>query len=61
MARREALPQTSADKSRYPKLWYTSEGQAFRERLWEETLEDLGLAQAISVIESMGKARPSGQ
>jgi NAD(P)-dependent dehydrogenase (short-subunit alcohol dehydrogenase family) len=34
---------TILTERRYPSCWYTTEGQDFRRRLWEETLEELRL------------------
>ncbi|KAI1644599.1 NAD(P)-binding protein [Daldinia loculata] len=37
----------------YPKVVYTKEGQEIRERVWEETLEELNFAGASRIIEEM--------
>ncbi|KFA54231.1 hypothetical protein S40293_08148 [Stachybotrys chartarum IBT 40293] len=37
----------------YPKPWYTEEGQAFRKRLWEETMEELNFAGASAIVQGM--------
>ncbi|KAL6797457.1 hypothetical protein GGI42DRAFT_362116 [Trichoderma sp. SZMC 28013] len=36
---------------KYPKLWYTLEGQELKERLWEETMEELNFAGASKILE----------
>ncbi|KAK8024075.1 short-chain dehydrogenase reductase family [Apiospora rasikravindrae] len=35
----------------FPKLWYTKEGQAFAERLWGETMEELQFAGASGILQ----------
>lgn len=42
-----------ADKYRYPKMWYTAEGQELKARLWEETMEELNFASASKIVENM--------
>ncbi|KAH8157919.1 hypothetical protein CIB48_g10327 [Xylaria polymorpha] len=37
----------------YPQIMYTEEGARVRERLWEETLEELNFAGASSIIKGM--------
>ncbi|KAI0191965.1 hypothetical protein EV127DRAFT_51584 [Xylaria flabelliformis] len=37
----------------YPKILYTEEGARVRERLWEETLEELNFAGASDIIKGM--------
>ncbi|OTB09411.1 hypothetical protein M426DRAFT_315969 [Hypoxylon sp. CI-4A] len=37
----------------YPKVWYTNDGKAIRERIWEETLEELNFAGASRIIQEM--------
>ncbi|KAI1801973.1 NAD(P)-binding protein [Daldinia bambusicola] len=37
----------------YPEVLYTKEGQDIRERVWEETLEELNFAGASRIIEEM--------
>ncbi|KAI1407717.1 NAD(P)-binding protein [Hypoxylon sp. FL1857] len=37
----------------YPVLFYTKEGQQLRERLWEETMEELNFAGASKIVAEM--------
>ncbi|KAI1377708.1 NAD(P)-binding protein [Hypoxylon crocopeplum] len=37
----------------YPKVWYTPEGREVRERLWEETMEELNFAGASKIVTSL--------
>ncbi|KAJ2985250.1 hypothetical protein NUW58_g5637 [Xylaria curta] len=39
----------------YPGILYTSEGAELRERLWEETMEELNFAGASNIIQRMKK------
>ena len=39
--------------SRYPKICYTPEGKEVREKLWEETIEDLSFAGTLKIVESL--------
>ncbi|KAI2618209.1 putative short-chain dehydrogenase/reductase family protein [Hypoxylon sp. NC1633] len=39
----------------HPKFWYTSEGKAVTDRLWEETIEELNFAKASSIVEGLRK------
>lgn len=41
---------------RYPKYWFSAEGQKARDSLWEETLEELNFAGASKIIHDMQKA-----
>ncbi|RDA82561.1 hypothetical protein CP532_2936 [Ophiocordyceps camponoti-leonardi (nom. inval.)] len=34
----------------YPAVFYTSEGQQLRDRLWEETMEELNFASAAAIV-----------
>ncbi|KAL6855664.1 hypothetical protein J3F83DRAFT_764230 [Trichoderma novae-zelandiae] len=36
----------------YPKIWYTSEGKALKERLWEETMEELNFFEFLRQLSS---------
>ncbi|KAL7908205.1 hypothetical protein GGI35DRAFT_469946 [Trichoderma velutinum] len=36
----------------YPKLWYTPEGQELKERLWEETMEELNFLEFVRQLSS---------
>jgi hypothetical protein len=40
---------------RYPKLWYSPEGQELRERLWEETMEELNFVGASRIVGDLKK------
>ncbi|KAF3073956.1 Short chain dehydrogenase yanD [Trichoderma lentiforme] len=37
----------------YPKLWYTPEGQELKERLWEETMEELNFVGAAKIMNDL--------
>lgn len=41
---------TDTDQSRYPSICYTAEGTVFRDRLWEETMEDLNSYRASEIV-----------
>ncbi|KAM0246499.1 hypothetical protein ACHAQJ_010181 [Trichoderma viride] len=39
----------------YPKLWYSPEGQELKERLWEETMEELNFVGASRIVGDLKK------
>ncbi|KJZ69403.1 hypothetical protein HIM_11199 [Hirsutella minnesotensis 3608] len=41
----------------FPKMYYTPEGAGFRERLWDETMEEFNFAGGASVISRLGRGR----
>ena len=38
---------------RYPPMVYTKDGQEIKERLWEETMEELNFAGASKIVQDM--------
>ncbi|UKZ78449.1 hypothetical protein TrVFT333_006189 [Trichoderma virens FT-333] len=40
----------------YPKIWYTPEGQQLRERLWEETMEELNFVGASKIVNDLKRS-----
>jgi hypothetical protein len=45
--------KTCVNTARYPKICYTPEGQEAREKLWDETMEELKFAGASEVVKSL--------
>ncbi|KAE8451440.1 hypothetical protein EG329_004069 [Mollisiaceae sp. DMI_Dod_QoI] len=41
----------------YPKICYTPEGKAVKEKLWEETIEELSFAGPLKIVEDFKKSR----
>ncbi|KAH6603854.1 hypothetical protein Trco_007300 [Trichoderma cornu-damae] len=39
----------------YPRLWYTAEGQELKERLWEETMQELDFAGASKIAGDLNR------
>jgi hypothetical protein len=37
----------------YPSIMYAKEGQGIKERLWEETMEELNFAGASKIVQDM--------
>ncbi|RDA93314.1 hypothetical protein CP533_2037 [Ophiocordyceps camponoti-saundersi (nom. inval.)] len=44
----------------FPAIFYTAEGQELRDRLWEETMEELNFASAAKIVNSLKKEDGSG-
>ncbi|KAG8158090.1 hypothetical protein KVR01_011851 [Diaporthe batatas] len=42
----------------FPALYYTAEGSALRDRLWEETMEELNFAGVSSIVSKLAQSRP---
>lgn len=41
----------------FPALYYTAEGAAMRERLWEETMEELNFAGASGIVSKLAQSK----
>lgn len=40
-------------RCRYPPILYTRDGEDIKERLWQETMEELSFAGAAKIVEEM--------
>lgn len=38
---------------RYPKMWYTAEGSAFADQLWEETIQEFEFAGVTQILKDL--------
>lgn len=42
----------------FPAIYYTAEGSAMRDRLWEETMEELNFAGVSSIVSKLAQSKP---
>lgn len=51
--------QFTHTSSRYPEIFYTKSGDEFKERLWQETMDEFKFLDAWKIISDMKEGVPT--